>query len=348
MKNKDIPKYIVGIVLLVAIVGIIVLLLNTGSLSLDESTDHVGFAVGQATLYNTKTCSDTENESSYLIKGEVKYISIWKKSVDTDKDNCKSDDIYSLEESYCVNSTAVGFITISCQDEFGQNFICEDGACVEKDTASIEKLEAASSELEKAQESKALKPELAGFAALLSLLGLGGLGGLLFVFLLVALFVFFLFYVYVSLVLMTIAKRTGTPYAWLAWIPIANIYLMTQIGKLPWWLTFGVFLAVIPYVGALAFLVLCSVFWWKIAEARNRPGWWGIVIILVPIINLILMGILAWSKDGTSLRQGPNHAKLITYFRGNMAQGYKKEQIAAFCIKHGYTKEEVDAVQREI
>ncbi len=35
--------------------------------------------------------------------------------------------------------------------------------------------------------------------------------------------------------------------------------------------------------------------WWKIAEVRNRPGWWGILIIFVPIVNLVLMGMLAWS-----------------------------------------------------
>jgi len=42
-------------------------------------------------------------------------------------------------------------------------------------------------------------------------------------------------YVYSSWALMTIAKKTDTPNAWLAWIPIANLYLMTQVAQIPWW-----------------------------------------------------------------------------------------------------------------
>ena len=51
---------------------------------------------------------------------------------------------------------------------------------------------------------------------------------------------FFLFmavvYVYVSLALMTIATKTNTANAWLAWIPIVNIFLMLNIAQKPvWW-----------------------------------------------------------------------------------------------------------------
>ena len=58
------------------------------------------------------------------------------------------------------------------------------------------------------------------------------LGGLLIALVVVLLIV----YIYSALALMAIAKRTKTKNAWLAWIPIANIYLMTQIGGLhPAW-----------------------------------------------------------------------------------------------------------------
>src|SRR6266516_2542834 len=57
-------------------------------------------------------------------------------------------------------------------------------------------------------------------------------GGVLFF-----MFVFFLaFYVYLALALQTIANKTGTPNAWLAWIPIGNLVLMLNVAKKPlWW-----------------------------------------------------------------------------------------------------------------
>lgn len=129
--------------------------------------------------------------------------------------------------------------------------------------------------------------------ALAESLGLLGfflaLGAILFIILIA-------FYIYYALVLMTIAKKTKTPNAWLAWIPIANVYLMTQIGGVPGWVTLAVLLPIIPILGSLAFAAVFVWLWWKIAEARGRPGWWGVLIGLVPIANVIFMGMLAWSE----------------------------------------------------
>ncbi len=102
-------------------------------------------------------------------------------------------------------------------------------------------------------------------------------------------------YIYFAVALMTIAKRTNTLRGWLAFIPIANVYLMTQIAGLPAWYTLAVLLPIIPLLGGLAALVAMVYFWWKIAEAINKPGWWG-VLIIVPIVNLVIVGIMAWSK----------------------------------------------------
>ena len=106
---------------------------------------------------------------------------------------------------------------------------------------------------------------------------------------------FLVIYVYTALVLMTIAKKTKTDNAWLAWIPVANIYLMTQVAGVSGWLTLLILAGIIPIVGALVLLVFMIWLWWKIAEARNRPGWWGI-LMLIPIVGWILMGILAWGE----------------------------------------------------
>ena len=94
-------------------------------------------------------------------------------------------------------------------------------------------------------------------------------------------------YIYVSLALMTIATKTNTENAWLAWIPIANVFLMLSIAKKPmWWFV----LCLIPLVNIVIFIIV----WMAIAEARNKPGWWGILMI-VPLVGLIVPGYLAWA-----------------------------------------------------
>jgi uncharacterized protein DUF5684 len=94
-------------------------------------------------------------------------------------------------------------------------------------------------------------------------------------------------YVYVSLALQTIANKTNTANAWLAWIPIANIFLMLSVAKKPmWW--FLLFL--VPLVN----IVFGVIVWMAIAEARGKPNWWGILVI-VPVANLVVPGVLAWA-----------------------------------------------------
>ncbi len=95
-------------------------------------------------------------------------------------------------------------------------------------------------------------------------------------------------YLYYAICLMMIANKTNTPNSWLAWIPIANIYLMCKIaGKPGWWLI----LFFIPFVN----IVIGVIVWMKIAEARNKPSWLGI-LMLIPFVNIIIPGYLAFSQ----------------------------------------------------
>ncbi len=113
--------------------------------------------------------------------------------------------------------------------------------------------------------------------------GVAALGAFLMVFLVIGLAA----YVYMSLALQTIAKKTNTENAWLAWIPIVNIILMLNIAKKPlWW----IILFLVPLVN----IVIAILVWMGIAEARNKPNWWGILMI-VPVVNLIVPGYLAWA-----------------------------------------------------
>ena len=103
-------------------------------------------------------------------------------------------------------------------------------------------------------------------------------------------------YIYVAMALMEIAKRTNTDNGWFAFIPILNVILMLQIAQKPiWW----IILFFVPIVN----LVIGILVWVAILERRNYPTWWVILFILLPIVNLVLLGIVAW-KD----REAPAEA----------------------------------------
>lgn len=123
----------------------------------------------------------------------------------------------------------------------------------------------------------------------------GGLLALAGAALMFALVIILILYLYAAFALMAIAKRTKTKDGWLAFIPIANIYLMTQIAGLSGWWTLAIFAGLIPMIGTLAVLAAMIYFWYLIAEKCKRPGWWGILFI-IPIVNLVVIGILAWGK----------------------------------------------------
>jgi hypothetical protein len=96
------------------------------------------------------------------------------------------------------------------------------------------------------------------------------------------------FYAYLSLAVQTIARKTDTQNDWLAWIPIANLFLMLSIAKKPlWWFL----LLLIP----IANIVVIILIWMGIAEARGKPSWWGL-LMLIPVVSLIVPGYLAWSE----------------------------------------------------
>lgn len=131
----------------------------------------------------------------------------------------------------------------------------------------------------------------------------GGLLAMIMGFLAVFALIFVALYVYMALALMAVAKRLGTPNAWLAWIPVGNFVLMANMAKMPWWpvlLLIGLIIPILNIFVAIAFAVFVYLWIWKICEARNRPGWWSL-LQLIPfagaIWGLILWGILAWSKE---------------------------------------------------
>lgn len=91
-------------------------------------------------------------------------------------------------------------------------------------------------------------------------------------------------YVYFSITLMVLAKKTGTPNGWMAWVPLINLFLMCDVARKSYgW----IFLALIPCLNIIAAVAL----WSGIAEARGKSAAWGI-LILVPGLNLLVPAIL--------------------------------------------------------
>ena len=95
-------------------------------------------------------------------------------------------------------------------------------------------------------------------------------------------------YGWMALCLHVIANKTSTQNGWLAWIPIANIYLLCKIGRKPGWWTILLF---IPLVNIVIGILVCI----NVARIRQRSSWLG-VLMMIPFINVIPFGVLAFSE----------------------------------------------------
>jgi len=94
----------------------------------------------------------------------------------------------------------------------------------------------------------------------------GSILGTLLVFgIMIVMLAFIAIYVYWAFAWMTLARRLGYDKAWLAWIPIANLFLIPILAKKHW--TWG-FILLVP-VANLVFIILWL---WKIYELRGYPG----------------------------------------------------------------------------
>jgi hypothetical protein len=121
-------------------------------------------------------------------------------------------------------------------------------------------------------------------------------------FMLIAVVVSILVYIYSSLVLFTIGKKLGYKRSWLAWIPVANLAMILQLGNFHWAL---VFLLLVPILGTIAVAVLLIISLWRIYEKRKYSGWLSLVPLLsvIPVVgflagiaHLVIMGVVAWKN----------------------------------------------------
>jgi len=125
-----------------------------------------------------------------------------------------------------------------------------------------------------------------------------------------------LFYVFTAVMLYLIATKTNTGLPWLAFIPIANLFLMLKISRKPTWWLLLLFLPVIaPVLALVAFvdptggiivavvvgtMILVTIAAWLlvsigIAQARGKSVIWGI-LLFIPCTNPIALAYLGLSK----------------------------------------------------
>jgi hypothetical protein len=106
-------------------------------------------------------------------------------------------------------------------------------------------------------------------------------------------------YLYSSFAYMAIGRKARVKRSGLAWIPfLGPLIIIYKASKMHWWPWLLLFLFFIPGVNILAnlaFAVVLVIWHWKTFEVIHKPGWWAI-LTLIPIVNLVIIGIAAWSK----------------------------------------------------
>lgn len=134
---------------------------------------------------------------------------------------------------------------------------------------------------------------MAGFSGKEIIAG-GILGALIALGIVFAILVVAALYIYGAWAWMTIARKLKHKYPWLAWIPIANLAMILQLGGFHWaW----IFLILFPIAGWIALLVLGIIATWRIFEKRNYPGWFSLSIIIPEIgfvLYMVAIGFVAW------------------------------------------------------
>lgn len=97
-------------------------------------------------------------------------------------------------------------------------------------------------------------------------------------------------YVFGSYCFQKIFQRLGMANAWLAWVPIANTWMMLRAGdQSGWWLV----ALLIPFVNIVGFVFLIIAFVNIMKKLGKSP--WLMLLFIVPLVNFWLMYHLAFN-----------------------------------------------------
>lgn len=101
-------------------------------------------------------------------------------------------------------------------------------------------------------------------------------------------------YLYFAWCLQIIGNKTRVGDAWLAWVPVVNLYYMVRIaGRGPAWFL----LLWVPIVNLYALTVI----WNDIIERRRGAPSRAGVLMLVPVLNYMILTRLAFADEPVSV-----------------------------------------------
>jgi hypothetical protein len=104
-------------------------------------------------------------------------------------------------------------------------------------------------------------------------------------------------YLFFSYCLYRIARKLDVRFAWLAWLPVAQLWpLVGSAGKPWWWVFLLVLVSVIPPLSIVLFVYI----WMLITGNLGKNRWLGLLSI-VPAINVLFLAYLVFSKSRAAL-----------------------------------------------
>lgn len=111
-------------------------------------------------------------------------------------------------------------------------------------------------------------------------------------------------YAYAAFCVQLIAKKTEVEPAWLAWVPVANFFLLCKIGGISYLWLLVLLISAVPLWGAVFLTLFWTYAWYKIAIACNKPGWLGLLSI-IPFAGIFILPYLAFSKSEALVSSAP-------------------------------------------
>lgn len=98
-------------------------------------------------------------------------------------------------------------------------------------------------------------------------------------------------YLFGTFCLFLIIRKLNVPHSWIALVPIAQAWSIVAAAGKPWWL---VVLTFVPYINIIAFLYLWGCIFEKMGKHPALT-----LLFLLPVVNLVFLGILAFSPMKT-------------------------------------------------
>jgi hypothetical protein len=115
---------------------------------------------------------------------------------------------------------------------------------------------------------------------------------------LVAFFILVALYIVCSYPLGRIATRLGDDRAGWAWIPIAQLVLLFNLGDMSgWWALAGFALGCVPFIGMLLGAIPAAFAMSRIAKKLGHPEVLGF-ISMIPLVNIIILYYFAFASPG--------------------------------------------------